>query len=281
MTFEGFERRRWLPPLLGSLLFLAMFGAVFAYALPREVVLSLLQPRLGRAGIGLDARDAGILFPAGISIDNGTITLPGRPSQLPVDRAFARIDLLWLFRGMPLHAGATRGSGVLEYRGSGTSRGRITATGLRTEDLSSFLPPGGLEMSVDRGEVEWRRSAKGTAAGSGSARFPTLKIPIPAPDSPIREALLRDVTMRFTLDSGSLRVSSLTGTFEGSQVEGTGEIARVDSLSRATITFHLKIRNPYEGNVATLFNLVSKNAKNANLRIFGPLFSPAGEFQFF
>jgi hypothetical protein len=48
-----------------------------------------------------------------------------------------------------------------------------------------------------------------------------------------------------------------------------------------TMTFHLSVRNPFEGRVALLFDMLSKNAKNANLRIVGTLSAPKGEFQFF
>jgi len=44
---------------------------------------------------------------------------------------------------------------------------------------------------------------------------------------------------------------------------------------------HLRIRNPFEGRVGLLFDMLSKNAKNANLRIIGTLAAPVGEFQFF
>ena len=47
------------------------------------------------------------------------------------------------------------------------------------------------------------------------------------------------------------------------------------------MTFHLRIRNPFEGRVAALFDMLSKNAKNATLRIVGTLAAPTGEFQFF
>ena len=47
------------------------------------------------------------------------------------------------------------------------------------------------------------------------------------------------------------------------------------------ITFYLKIENPLEGKIAAIFDLLAKNAKNANLRITGTLLSPKGEFRFF
>jgi hypothetical protein len=79
----------------------------------------------------------------------------------------------------------------------------------------------------------------------------------------------------------AFRIPRLSGTFEGSQVDGTGEITRVLSPGKSTVTFHLRIRNPFEGRVASLFDMLSKNAKNANLRIVGSLAAPVGEFQFF
>jgi hypothetical protein len=64
-------------------------------------------------------------------------------------------------------------------------------------------------------------------------------------------------------------------------VDGTGEITRVLSPGKSMMTFHLRIRNPFEGRVALLFDMLSKNAKNANLRIVGTVAAPVGEFQFF
>ena len=64
-------------------------------------------------------------------------------------------------------------------------------------------------------------------------------------------------------------------------MDGTGEITRVLSPQQSTMTFHLSVRNPFEGRVALLFDMLSKNAKNANLRIVGTLTAPKGEFQFF
>jgi hypothetical protein len=47
------------------------------------------------------------------------------------------------------------------------------------------------------------------------------------------------------------------------------------------VTLLLRIRNPFEGRVGLLFDMLSKNAKNANLRIVGSFAAPKGEFQFF
>jgi hypothetical protein len=87
--------------------------------------------------------------------------------------------------------------------------------------------------------------------------------------------------MKFVVREGTIRVSSFTGTYEGSAVDGTGEIARFLTPSLSTITFHLRIRNPLEGKIAAMFDMVAKNSKNANLRVKGTLLSPTGEFQFF
>ena len=78
----------------------------------------------------------------------------------------------------------------------------------------------------------------------------------------------------------AFQVPRLAGTFEGSSVDGTGEIAHLRSPG-PTITFHLRVRNPFEGRVAALFDMLSKNAKNVTLRIVGTLTAPKGEFQFF
>jgi hypothetical protein len=47
------------------------------------------------------------------------------------------------------------------------------------------------------------------------------------------------------------------------------------------MTLHLRIQNPFEGRVGLLFDMLSKNAKNVNLRVVGTLTAPKGEFQFF
>ena len=117
------------------------------------------------------------------------------------------------------------------------------------------------------------------ANGAGTLNF--LQVPVPAPGSPVREARIDGVSLSFLIREKALRIPKLAGTYEGSQVDGTGEILGVLSPRDSMMTFHLRIRNPFEGRVASLFDMLSKNAKNANLRIVGTLTAPTGEFQFF
>ncbi|HEX7519618.1 MAG TPA: hypothetical protein VF325_04990, partial [Candidatus Deferrimicrobium sp.] len=129
-------------------------------------------------------------------------------------------------------------------------------------------------------EARWNVS-RGMVMADGSGTLDFLQVPVPAPDSPIREARIEGVSLSFLIRENAFRVPNLAGTFEGSQVDGTGEITRVLSPRQSMMTFHLRIRNPFEGRVARLFDMLSKNAKNANLRIIGTLTAPMGEFQFF
>ena len=101
------------------------------------------------------------------------------------------------------------------------------------------------------------------------------------PGSPIREARIEGVSLSFLIRGKSLLIPKLAGTYEGSQVDGTGEIIEALSPRNSSMTFLLRIRNPFEGRVGMLFDMLSKNAKNANLRIVGTLTAPRGEFQFF
>jgi hypothetical protein len=144
----------------------------------------------------------------------------------------------------------------------------------------SVFSASGAGFSIRQVEARWSESGgKVTAVGSGTLHF--LQVPVPAPGSPIREARIEGVSLSFLVRDKAFRIPKLAGTFEGSQVDGTGEITGVLSPSSSTVTFHLRIRNPFEGRVASLFDMLSKNAKNANLRIVGTLAAPMGEFQFF
>jgi hypothetical protein len=151
-----------------------------------------------------------------------------------------------------------------------------------SEDLAAlFSGTQGHGFRIEDADIRWKRSASGQATGAGEGSLAWLRFPIPAQNSPVRDALLSDVRLKFVVREGTLHVSSLTGTYEGSAVDGTGEIARFLTPSRSAINFHLRIRNPLEGKIAILFNMMAKNAKNANLRVGGTLLSPTGEFQFF
>jgi len=109
----------------------------------------------------------------------------------------------------------------------------------------------------------------------------SVSVLTPPPGSPIREARIEGVSLSFLIRGKSLLIPKLAGTYEGSQVDGTGEIIEALSPRNSSMTFLLRIRNPFEGRVGMLFDMLSKNAKNANLRIVGTLAAPKGEFQFF
>jgi hypothetical protein len=278
-------RRGFFLPLAGTLLFLLVFASVFCLTLPREAILGAIGPALARAGIRLDAVDARPVFPAGIALDNATIQFKGRPDAFAAGNLSARIDPAGIFRGLPFRLRADRGKGAFldlgfSWLSPSPGRGRLELAGISTTDFPGLFPGSGFALAIDRCSISWKTSG-GRATGQGVAFASSIRLPIPAPDSPVREAVIRDARIDFTLQNGSVHISSLRGKYEGAPIEGSGEIARIADPIRATITFHLKIPNPYEGKVAEILNLVAKNAKNANLRISGPLLAPAGEFQFF
>ena len=86
-----------------------------------------------------------------------------------------------------------------------------------------------------------------TANGAGTFDF--LQVPVPAPGSPVREARIEGVSLSFLIREKRLLIPKLAGTYEGSQVDGTGEITGVLSPGMSMVTFHLRIRNPFEGRV--------------------------------
>lgn len=285
MSLDRVLSRRWAVPAFGALLFLGAFATVFFLTLPREVIVGWIGSAVSKTGVRIEAEGARILFPAGIALDNASIRIPGQPDEIRVAKASVRFDPIGMFRGLPIRFRASSGKARLDILLSSVSaapaRGRLSATNLSSDDFPGLLPGAGFSLAITQCDVAWERSGSGKPAGKGHAALSLLKFAIPAPDSPVRDAAIRDALMDFTLQGGSLQVSSLRGKYEGAPVEGTGEIANIGALARAAITFHLKIPNPYEGNVAAIFNLVSKNAKNATLNVSGPLLSPAGEFKFF
>jgi hypothetical protein len=123
------------------------------------------------------------------------------------------------------------------------------------------------------------RGGKVTAAGSGSFHY--LQVPVPTPGSPLRDARVEEASLSFLIRDKSLLIPKIAGTFEGSQLDGTGEIKEVLTPRFSTVMLHLRILNPFEGRVGLLFDMLSKNAKNVTLRIVGTLTAPKGEFQFF
>ena len=279
-------RGRWLWLALGALLFLFVFLSVLVYTLPGDAVLASVRPVLARGRLEIFSQTARTEFPFAFRMENAAVRRVGG-GTLRLDTVRAAWEWTGLLRWLPVHLTVTKGDARGEVRTSprfwNPGRGRLSLERLASADLAPMIPfpVSGAGFLLDSAEAQWRRSASGGIAGTGKGRFAWMRVPIPEANSPIREALLKDVTILFALRERSLIVSSVTGTFEGARVRGNGEIAEIFTPSRSTITFHLKIENPLEGKVAGIFDLLAKNAKNANLRITGTLLSPAGQFQFF
>ena len=269
---------------IGALLFLVSLFSAVALTLPPDVILSTLRPMLRNHGVDLSAQEARFLFPSGIRLSGVTLSFPGNP-PVALDEIVASWEWTGLLRWAPARLRFRKGvaSGDLRFSPAFWSpgSGRILLTGVSSSDLPlSVFSTSGAGFSIRKVEARWNVSrGKVTADGSGTLDF--LQVPVPAPDSPIREARIEGVSLSFLIRENAFRIPKLAGTFEGSQVDGTGEITRLLSPRQSMMTFHLRIRNPFEGRVALLFDMLSKNAKNANLRIIGTLTAPRGEFQFF
>ena len=269
---------------IGSILFLVTLASALAFALPSDTILSAIRPFLRQEGIDLTAQEARIVFPSGIRLTGVTLTFPGSP-PVTVDEIVASWEWTGVFRWAPARLRFRKGAGSGDLRFSpafwNPGSGHVLLSDISSSDLPlSLFSTSGAGFSIRRVEARWSvRRGKVSATGSGTLHF--LQIPIPAPDSPVREARIEGVALSFLVRENAFRIPRLAGTYEGSQVDGTGEITRVLSPRQSTMTFHLRIRNPFEGRVASLFDMLSKNAKNANLRIVGTLAAPTGEFQFF
>jgi hypothetical protein len=282
---SGFRRGRWLLAALGVLLFALVFLSAFLYTLPKGTILSPLESALASRGIEFSCEEAGIAFPLRLVCRNAVI-VPRGGSPLSLDSMEASWEWTGLLQWLPVHLRTTRGASALDLRTSpmvsnpGKVQLRLEKVG--SEELAAFLSAApGTGFLIEEADIRWKRGSSGKVTGAGEGYLAWLRFPIPAQDSPVRDALLREVRLKFVVREGTLHVSSLTGTYEGSSVDGTGEIARFLTPFQSAITFHLRIRNPLEGKVALLFNMMAKNAKNANLRVSGTLLSPKGEFQFF
>jgi len=259
---------------------------VFTYTLQGETILSYLRPLLAREGFEVSSMSARTEFPLAFRMDDATVMRPGGRA-LRLDMVRAAWEWTGLPRWLPFHAVATMGKARVEVRTSprfwNPGKGRFSLEHLGSDDLSPLIPfpVTGAGFLLETADIRWKRKGSDDVSGTGKGTFAWMRVPIPEPSSPIREALLEEITVLFALREGSLIVSSFTGKYEGARVEGNGEIAGIFDPPRSKITFHLKIENPLEGKIATIFDLLSKNAKNATLRITGTLLSPKGEFQFF
>jgi hypothetical protein len=269
---------------IAALLFLASLCSAVALTLPSDAILSTLQPVLRRHGVDLSAQDARFVFPAGIRLSGVTLSFPGKPA-VALDEIFGSFEWTGLFRWAPTRLQFRKGAAFGDLRFSpafwNPGSGNVLLSGLSSSDLplSVFSTPGA-GFSIRRIEARWNvRGGKVTVNGSGTFHF--LQVPIPTPGSPVRDARIEGVSLSFLIRDRSLLIPKLAGTFEGSQVDGTGEIKGVLSPRSSAMTLYLRIQNPFEGRVGLLFDMLSKNAKNANLRIVGSLTAPMGEFQFF
>jgi hypothetical protein len=269
---------------LGVLLFLGALSSAVALTLPSDSILSVLRSMLRKQGVDLWAQEARFTFPSGIRLSGVTLSFPGNP-PVALDEISASWEWTGLIRWAPARLRFRKDAAFADLRFSpafwSPGSGRVLLSGISSADLPlSIFATSGAGFSIRRVEARWKgRGGKVTANGSGTLHF--LQVPIPTPNSPIPSARIEGVDLTFVIRENAFRIPRLSGTFEGSQVDGTGEINRVLSPGKSTVTFHLRIRNPFEGRVASLFDMLSKNAKNANLRIIGSLAAPVGEFQFF
>jgi hypothetical protein len=277
---------RWVAPVLGLALFFLVLAVTFLWTLPRSVLLAPVRSALAGAEADLFAGDVRLRFPLALRLTDAVVTPRGGP-PLPLDVVTVGWDFTGLRRGLPGHLHMTRGGATVDVLTSARlwspRRGSLRIESLSSDDFAAFLPEAasGAGFAIREAAAQWSATASGVLSGSGMGLFDRLTVPVPAQGSPVREVVLDNVVVHFTLREGDVQITSLAGTYEGSRVDGTGVIAGIRDPYRATITFHIRIHNPLEGKVAVLFNMLAKNAKNANLRITGTLLSPKGEFHFF
>ena len=281
---RSFPVGRWALPALGAALFLVVLGGAVAFTLPDDFLLSAVRSAVSRPGVLIDAREARFRFPAGIRLREATVTVPGYP-PVPLDEAIVSWEWTGLFRWLPARLRLLRGSSSADIRVSpafwNPSRGVVALSGISSADIPlPVFSATGSGFTVRRLDAGWRLGG-GKLSADGSASLDHLRIPVPARDSPIREARIDNVDFTFAVRGDTLRISRLAGFYEGSRVDGTGEITGLRHPDVAVVTLHLRIQNPFEGRVATMFDMLAKNAKNATLRIVGTLRSPQGDFQFF
>jgi type II secretion system protein N len=285
LRLSGIARGRRLIPALGALLFFFVFMPVFLYSMPKDAVLFPVRSALAKQGIEFSCEEARFGFPLRLVCSNAVV-VPRGGTPISLDSVEAAWEFTGLLEWLPVRLSAARGQASLDIRTSplvsNPGKVRLRLSRLGSEDLSGYFTAGtGVGFLIDALELQWKKTASGDVSGSGEGALSWIRFPIPTPGSPIPEALLRDVKLKFVVLQGAIRISSLTGTYEGSDVDGTGEISRFLTPSLSTVNFHLRVRNPLEGKMAAMFDMVAKNSKNANLRVKGSLLSPTGEFQFF
>jgi type II secretion system protein N len=275
---------RWVAPVLGTFLFLAVLSAAVALTLPGDFLLSAVRPALAPHGVRIDAREARLRFPVGVRLTGVTVSIPGSPPVI-LDEVTASWEWTGLLRWLPARLRFLRGEASGDFRFSpafwNPSRGTVSLAGVSSADIPlPVFSASGAGLAIRRAEASWRISG-GNVSADGSASLGHLRIPVPAPESPIREARIDNVDLVFSVRGDTFRIPRLSGFYEGSPVDGTGEITGLRNPAAAGLTFHLRVQNPFEGRVAVMFDMMAKNAKNANLRIVGTLAAPKGEFRFF
>jgi len=257
---------------------------VIALTLPDDFLLSAVRPALDRHGVRIDAREARLRFPAYVRLTGVTLAVAGYPS-VPLDEVTFAWEWTGLFRWLPARLRFHRGAASGDLRFSpafwNPSRGTVSLEGVSSADFPlPVFSASGAGLAIRRAETSWRISA-GKLSADGSASLDHLRIPVPAPESPIRIARIDNVDLLFAVRGDTFRIPRLAGFYEGSRVDGTGEITGLRNPRTAGLTLHLRVQNPFEGRVAAMFDMLAKNAKNANLRVVGTLAAPAGEFRFF
>jgi len=275
------SRRRIYVYALGGVLFAIGFLFTVALTLPMETVLGLITPSLEANGINLEAEKARLVFPLGIRVENATLSIHGG-HPITIEEATAAWKLTGLFSGMPSHLRAVHGNAVADIRLSpvfwNPSRGQVTLTGISSDELAlPIFSSSGTKFSLRRAQAQWRGSGSSLDA-SGSMELDYLLLPVNSTVAPIREARIDNASLSLVVRGNTLHIPRLHGSYGGTSVEGTGEIAQFLSSNDASVTFMLTIRNPFGGQVGMLFDMLAKNAKSATLRISGPPSSLKAEF---
>lgn len=276
---SGLLRKFWLPVVL---VIATAFSAGFVLSLPADRIVASIFRSISAKGISLSAASSRITFSPGIEMTGVSVAVTGRRAIPAIDRVEIRLDWAGLFKGRPIRVDAERGDSTFSASMSPfkpfSERGTVEASRLAGTDIASLLEPEGTapDLFVESLQASW--DVLGNPRGRGKVILRTLTIPLSDPSSLVRSATVTDANIDFALLDRSISITGFTGRFEGCDVDGTGDIA---SAGPPRMTVHLRVKNPFEGKVATLFEMMSRNAKSATLRIKGSLASPQAEMLVF